>query len=81
MATGFDTPIPRSGGEPSLSVNDVPMVCLPDDRLHPASGTFLQQYLDGRMSEELFRIYFSLPNSDYIALSGCIVDWMRGMGL
>lgn len=61
----------------TLSIRDVPVSCLPAGRLHPVSANFLQQYLEGRMSEALFRRYFSLPNSTYIPLSGCIVAWRR----
>lgn len=46
--------------------------CLPD-RLHPVSAKILAAFLDGRLTESDFLWGFHLPNSDYLAVSECIV--------
>ena len=43
------------------------------ERLHPVSKMFLEAFLEGRMSPAEFQRFFSLPNSDYIALAECLV--------
>ena len=44
------------------------------ERIHPVSQMFLDYYLSGLMATEDFLRYFSLPNSDYIALAKCFVN-------
>ncbi len=50
------------------------LACEFPERLHPVSQLFLDQYVTGVMSTDLFLRFFSLPNSDYISLGRCIVD-------
>ena len=59
----------------------VPIFCVWPDRLHPVSAEILHLYLVGRMPEREFLRAFSLPNSDYITLSQCIVGMLNGLGL
>ena len=49
-------------------------VCEFPARLHPVSEVFLHAWLRGDMSTGQFQRYFSLPNSDYIALAECLVQ-------
>lgn len=44
--------------------------------LHPVSESFLEAYLQGRMAQDVFQRFFSLPNSDYIPLAQCVVELM-----
>ena len=46
--------------------------CLPD-RLHPVSAKILAAFLDGRLTEMDFLWAFHLPNSDYLAVSACVI--------
>ncbi|MDJ0894179.1 MAG: hypothetical protein QNJ92_03485 [Alphaproteobacteria bacterium] len=48
-------------------------VCDFPERLHPVSAKLLDYFLSGDISAPLFQRFFSLPNSDYIALAACIV--------
>ena len=59
----------------------VPIVCIWPERLHPVSAQILEQYVAGRMPEAEFLRSFSLPNSDYISLSQCIVAMLNFIGL
>ncbi len=43
------------------------------ERLHPISQQFLDYFIEGRMATADFLRFFSLPNSDYIALGACFV--------
>jgi len=45
-------------------------------RMHPISYRILESYLGGGLSQAEFLRFFSLPNSDYIALARCFVDLM-----
>lgn len=56
-------------------------VCKLPPKLHPASELFLDRFLDGAMTTADFLRFFSLPNSDYIPLARCIVDWIAPAGL
>ena len=47
------------------------------DRLHPVSETILHGFLGGLLSQPDFLRFFSLPNSDYIALAACLVKIMN----
>ncbi len=55
--------------------------CKLPPKLHPVSELFLDRYLDGAMTTAEFLRFFSLPNSDYIRLAKCIVDWITPLGL
>ena len=46
--------------------------CLPK-RLHPVSRMFLESWLAGRISTQIFRRYFHMPNSDYLPVSACLI--------
>jgi hypothetical protein len=46
--------------------------CLPPI-LHPVSRQILELFLKGWLPKEEFLRLFSLPNSDYIVVSECIV--------
>ena len=46
--------------------------CLPPI-LHPVSRHILELFLKGWLPEEEFRRLFSLPNSDYLLVSECIL--------
>lgn len=46
--------------------------CLPR-RLHPVSRMFLESWLQGRISTEIFRRYFHMPNSTYLSVSECLI--------
>ncbi len=56
-------------------------VCGMPARLHPVSQLFLDKYVEGTMSLDLFLRFFSLPNSDYIPLAQCIVQALSPIGL
>lgn len=51
----------------------VRFLCGFPDRLHPISQQFLEYFIEGRMITADFLRFFSLPNSDYIALGACFV--------
>jgi hypothetical protein len=53
-------------------------ICQFPERLHPVSQVFFDQFVQGFMTTADFMRYFSLPNSDYIALSHCFVQVMTG---
>jgi len=40
--------------------------------LHPVSRNFLDYFLAGQLPLVLFRRYFHLPNSDYLAAGQCL---------
>jgi hypothetical protein len=46
--------------------------CLPK-RLHPVSRMFLESWLAGRISTQIFRRYFHMPNSTYLSVSACLI--------
>lgn len=46
--------------------------CLPPI-LHPVSRHILELFLGGRLQQDEFLRLFSLPNSDYLIVSQCIV--------
>lgn len=48
-------------------------VCHMVQPLHPVSQMFLDEFIHGEMTPELFQRFFSLPNSHYIALAECIL--------
>lgn len=48
------------------------LACLPT-KLHPVSMQILDLFLDGRLPLEEFRRLFSLPNSDYLAVTDCVL--------
>jgi hypothetical protein len=48
------------------------IACLPP-KLHPISMQFLDLFLHGRLPLEEFRRLFSLPNSDYLTVTDCIL--------
>ena len=48
-------------------------------RIHPFSAQLLEMFLDGRLTHASFQRFFSLPNSDYIALAECIVRSFSGL--
>jgi hypothetical protein len=47
--------------------------CLPS-HLHPVSAQILDLFLNGRLPLEEFRRLFSLPNSDYLPVTDCILN-------
>ncbi len=49
-------------------------LCQFPQRLHPVSQSVLDHYLSGALTTPEFMRFFSLPNSDYIALARCLVD-------
>lgn len=59
----------------SVAICDMPA------QLHPVSQLFLDHYINGQMSLQAFLRFFSLPNSDYIPLAQCIVNWINPLGL
>jgi hypothetical protein len=48
------------------------IACLPT-KLHPISLQILDLFLNGRLPLEEFRRLFSLPNSDYLPVTDCIL--------
>lgn len=56
------------------------LICGFPERLHPASQQFLDNFVAGAMTPEAFLRFFSLPNSDYIALGSCFVSVLMGLG-
>jgi len=48
------------------------LACLPA-KLHPASRTILEAFLEGRITERDFRWGFHLPNSDYLPVTECVL--------
>ena len=48
------------------------LACLPP-KLHPVSMQILDMFLDGRLPLEEFRRLFSLPNSDYLTVTDCVL--------
>ena len=46
--------------------------CLPE-RLHPVSRMFLEAWLTGSISTDIFRRYFHMPNSKYLPVSACLI--------
>ena len=48
------------------------LACLPS-HLHPVSAQVLLLFLDGDLTLAEFRRLFSLPNSDYISVTNCIL--------
>ena len=56
------------------------LICGFPERLHPASQVFLDNYVAGVLRTEDFLRFFSLPNSDYIALASCFVTMFTGAG-
>lgn len=48
------------------------LACLPP-HLHPVSAQVLFLFLDGNLTLAEFRRLFSLPNSDYIPVTNCIL--------
>ena len=46
--------------------------CLPR-RLHPVSRLFLEAWLAGKISTPIFRRFFHLPDSTYLAVGECLV--------
>ena len=46
--------------------------CLPE-RLHPVSRMFLEYWLEGRISTQIFRRFFHMPNSTYLSVSACLI--------
>ncbi|MCB9957655.1 MAG: hypothetical protein H6843_03480 [Rhodospirillaceae bacterium] len=59
----------------------VPILCIWPERMHPVSAQILDLYLHRRLPEAEFLRAFSLPNSDYIPLSQCIVAMLNTLGL
>ena len=52
------------------------------ERLHPVSQMFLDTFVAGHMSRMDFVRFFSLPNSDYLALAYCFADvFAVGVGI
>ena len=56
-----------------MNIDAILAACDFPAQIHPASQTFLDQYLGGVLAEHLFLRYFSLPNSSYIPLAECLV--------
>ena len=54
------------------------IVCEFPQRLHPVSQTLLESFVAGLISTPEFLRFFSLPNSDYIALAQCFVTALTG---
>jgi hypothetical protein len=52
--------------------------CLPEERLHPVSRMFLDNWLAGDLSTGQFLRLFHLPNSDYLSVSECILKVVAG---
>ena len=50
------------------------LMCGFPERLHPVSQHLLEAYLSGKLVTHEFLRFFSLPNSDYIALAQCFVS-------
>ena len=48
------------------------------ERLHPVSQLFLDSFVAGDMSRLDFVRFFSLPNSDYLALAYCFAEVFAG---
>ena len=48
------------------------LACLPP-HLHPVSAQILQLFLNGDLTLGEFRRMFSLPNSDYLPVTDCIL--------
>jgi hypothetical protein len=48
------------------------LACLPP-HLHPVSAQILDLFLNGNLPLEEFRRMFSLPNSDYLPVTDCIL--------
>ena len=48
------------------------LACLPS-HLHPVSAQILEMFLNGSLPLEEFRRLFSLPNSDYLSVTDCIL--------
>jgi hypothetical protein len=48
------------------------LACLPP-HLHPVSAQILALFLSGDLPVEEFRRMFSLPNSDYLPVTDCIL--------
>jgi hypothetical protein len=48
------------------------LACLPP-HLHPVSAQILDLFLNGQLPLEEFRRMFSLPNSDYLPVTDCIL--------
>ncbi len=56
----------------------VQALCEFPERLHPASQFFLDSYVAGHITRMEFVRYFSLPNSDYLALAYCFAERFVG---
>ena len=56
----------------------VQALCQFPDRLHPVSQMFLDSFVLGHISRMDFVRYFSLPNSDYLALAYCFAERFVG---
>jgi len=56
----------------------VQVLCQFPERLHPASQLFLDSFVAGHITRMEFVRYFSLPNSDYLALAYCFADRFVG---
>jgi hypothetical protein len=52
------------------------LACLPPNR-HPVSAQILDLFLSGIIPVGEFRRVFSLPNSDYLPVTDCILNAMR----
>jgi len=48
------------------------LACLPP-HLHPVSAQILDLFLNGHLPLEEFRRMFSLPNSDYLPVTDCLL--------
>ncbi|NIW04264.1 MAG: hypothetical protein GWN34_19790 [Gammaproteobacteria bacterium] len=53
-------------------------VCEFPERLHPVSRLVLDYFLRDVISTAEFLRFFSLPNSDYISLTACLVTMLNG---
>ena len=52
------------------------IACLPS-HLHPVSAQILYLFLDGSLPISEFRRLFSLPDSDYLPVTDCILHAMH----
>jgi hypothetical protein len=52
------------------------LACLPS-HLHPVSAQILDLFLSGILPVGEFRRMFSLPNSDYLPVTDCILNAMH----
>lgn len=52
------------------------LACLPS-HLHPVSAQILTLFLDGSLPIGEFRRLFSLPDSDYLPVTDCILHAMH----